>query len=70
LCAEVLNFPSFQFSAGGIVKIPKFEMMMSKSEANNKPVLAADDVHIVTVYALSLLLISFGATFTLTFFQT
>jgi hypothetical protein len=45
-------------------------MMMSKSEANNKPVLAADDVHIVTVYALSLLLISFGATFTLTFPQT
>nr|CAB3494834.1 unnamed protein product [Digitaria exilis] len=43
-------FTGYQFSAGGIVKIPKFEMMMSKSEANNKPVLAADDVHIVTVY--------------------
>lgn len=43
-------FTGYQFSAGGIVKIPKFEMMMSKSEANNKPVLAEDDVHIVTVY--------------------
>lgn len=43
-------FTGYQFSAGGIVKIPKFEMMMSKSEANNKPVLAADDVYIVTVY--------------------
>ncbi|PUZ39448.1 hypothetical protein GQ55_9G309600 [Panicum hallii var. hallii] len=43
-------FTGYQFSAGGIVKIPKFEMMMSKTEANNKPVLAADDVHIVTVY--------------------
>ncbi|KAL6883350.1 hypothetical protein ACP4OV_010764 [Aristida adscensionis] len=43
-------FAGYQFSAGGIVKLPKFEMMMSKSEANNKPVLAADDVHIVTVY--------------------
>ncbi|CAN6288265.1 unnamed protein product [Urochloa humidicola] len=43
-------FTGYQFSGGGIVKIPKFEMMMSKTEANNKPVLAADDVHIVTVY--------------------
>jgi hypothetical protein len=44
-------FTGYQFSAGGIVKLPKFEMMMSKCEANNKPVLAAADVHIVTVYA-------------------
>lgn len=43
-------FTGYQFSAGGIVKLPKFEMMMSKCEANNKPVLAAADVHIVTVY--------------------
>lgn len=43
-------FTGYQFSAGGIVKLPKFEMVMSKSEANNKPVLAAADVHIVTVY--------------------
>ncbi|EEE50917.1 hypothetical protein OsJ_31443 [Oryza sativa Japonica Group] len=43
-------FTGYQFSAGGIVKLPKFEMTMTKSEANNKPVLAADDVHTVTVY--------------------
>ncbi|KAF0892063.1 hypothetical protein E2562_013459 [Oryza meyeriana var. granulata] len=43
-------FAGYQFSAGGIVKLPKFEMTMSKSEANSKPVLAADDVHTVTVY--------------------
>lgn len=43
-------FTGYQFSAGGIVKLPKFEMIMSTCEANNKPVLAATDVHIVTVY--------------------
>ncbi|KAG8091359.1 hypothetical protein GUJ93_ZPchr0012g21692 [Zizania palustris] len=31
-------------------QIAKVEMTVSKSEANSKPVLAADDVHIVTVY--------------------
>jgi len=36
-------------------------MMMSKTEANNKPVLAADDVHIVTVYAFK-----FGKTLAIT----
>ncbi|KAL5229771.1 hypothetical protein ABZP36_028547 [Zizania latifolia] len=43
-------FTGYQFSAGGVVKLPKFEMTVSKSEANSKPFLAADDVHIVTVY--------------------
>ncbi|XP_003573894.2 regulator of MON1-CCZ1 complex isoform X2 [Brachypodium distachyon] len=47
-------FTGYQFSAGGIVKLPKFEMIMSTCEANNKPVLAATDVHIVTVYAFCL----------------
>jgi hypothetical protein len=42
------------------VKLPKFEMMMSKCEANNKPVLAAADVHIVTVYAFLPLYICFA----------
>jgi hypothetical protein len=42
------------------VKLPKFEMMMSKCEANNKPVLAASDVHIVTVYAFLPLYICFA----------
>lgn len=39
-----------QFSAAaGIVRLPKFEMSMTKSEANSKPVLSSDDVHIVTM---------------------
>ncbi|XP_042441044.1 regulator of MON1-CCZ1 complex-like [Zingiber officinale] len=43
-------FYGFQFSSGGIVRLPKFEMTMAKSEANHKPVLASEDVHIVTIY--------------------
>uniref|UniRef100_A0A1D1ZDB1 Uncharacterized protein C18orf8 n=2 Tax=Anthurium amnicola TaxID=1678845 RepID=A0A1D1ZDB1_9ARAE len=43
-------FSGFQFSSAGIVRLPKFEMTMTKSEANQKPVLAAEDIHIVTVY--------------------
>ncbi|KAJ3673625.1 hypothetical protein LUZ60_005617 [Juncus effusus] len=42
---------SYQFSnAAGIVKLPKFEMNVTKSESNSKPVLSSDDVHIITVY--------------------
>ncbi|XP_057983355.1 uncharacterized protein LOC131168135 isoform X2 [Malania oleifera] len=44
------SFSGFQLSSAGIIRLPKFEMIMAKSEANNKPVLAAEDVHIVTVY--------------------
>ncbi|KAF8398535.1 hypothetical protein HHK36_017465 [Tetracentron sinense] len=40
----------FQLSSGGVIRLPKFEMAMAKSEANEKPVLAAEDVHILTVY--------------------
>ncbi|XP_058108514.1 uncharacterized protein LOC131251670 [Magnolia sinica] len=43
-------FAGFQFSSGGIIRLPRFEMEMSKAEANKKPVLAAEDVHIVTIY--------------------
>ncbi|XP_078163983.1 C18orf8 [Carex rostrata] len=44
-------FSGYQFSAAaGIVRLPKFEMSMTKSEANSKPVLSSDDVHIVTIY--------------------
>ncbi|GJM84447.1 hypothetical protein PR202_ga00117 [Eleusine coracana subsp. coracana] len=52
-------FTGYQFSAGGIVKLPKFEMLMSKSEANNKPVLAVDDVHILDRINMSLNLYRF-----------
>ncbi|PQQ01457.1 uncharacterized protein Pyn_39252 [Prunus yedoensis var. nudiflora] len=43
-------FNGFQLSSAGIIRLPKFEMAMAKSEANNKPVLAAEDVFIATVY--------------------
>ncbi|KAG5555488.1 hypothetical protein RHGRI_006214 [Rhododendron griersonianum] len=44
------SFIGYQLSAAGIIRLPKFEMAMAKSEANSKPVLAAEDVHIVTIY--------------------
>ncbi|KAL6138207.1 hypothetical protein ACLB2K_063491 [Fragaria x ananassa] len=44
------TFTGFQLSSAGIIHLPKFEMAMAKSEANNKPVLAAEDIFIVTVY--------------------
>lgn len=47
---QCTTFYGYQFSSGGIVRIPKFEMTMVKTEANQKPVLAPDDVHIVTIY--------------------
>ncbi|WOK93209.1 hypothetical protein Cni_G01904 [Canna indica] len=43
-------FSGFQFSSAGIVRLPKFEMAMVKAEANHKPVLTAEDIHIVTIY--------------------
>ncbi|XP_038694975.1 uncharacterized protein LOC119992325 [Tripterygium wilfordii] len=47
---QCTNFNGFQLSAAGIVRLPKFEMVMAKTEANSKPVLAAEDVYIVTIY--------------------
>ncbi|PIN07171.1 hypothetical protein CDL12_20262 [Handroanthus impetiginosus] len=44
------SFTGYQLSSAGIIRLPRFEMVMAKPEANNKPVLAAEDVHIVTVY--------------------
>lgn len=43
-------FHGFQISSADIVRLPRFEMVMAKSEANSKPVLAAEDIYIVTVY--------------------
>lgn len=45
----ITNFLLIQLSSVGIIRLPKFEMSMAKTEANNKPVLAAEDVYIVTV---------------------
>ncbi|KAL3534131.1 hypothetical protein ACH5RR_002592 [Cinchona calisaya] len=44
------TFTGYQISSAGIIRLPKFEMAMAKHEANSKPVLAAEDVHVVTVY--------------------
>ncbi|KAM7505578.1 hypothetical protein LguiB_004482 [Lonicera macranthoides] len=44
------SFIGYQLSSAGIIRLPRFEMAMAKPEANSKPVLAAEDVHIVTVY--------------------
>ncbi|XP_042048405.1 regulator of MON1-CCZ1 complex isoform X3 [Salvia splendens] len=44
------SFTGFQLSSAGMISLPKFEMAMAKSEANSKPILAAEDLHIITVY--------------------
>ncbi|XP_023756774.1 uncharacterized protein LOC111905317 [Lactuca sativa] len=44
------SFMGYQLSSAGIIRLPRFEMAMAKSDVNNKPVLSAEDVHIVTVY--------------------
>ncbi|KAG2683267.1 hypothetical protein I3843_10G024200 [Carya illinoinensis] len=44
------TFNGFQLSSAGIIRLPRFEMAMAKPEANSKPVLAAEDIYIITVY--------------------
>ncbi|CAN6459495.1 unnamed protein product [Victoria cruziana] len=44
------SLTGYQFSAVGIIHLPKFDMTMTKAEVNKKPILAAEDVHIITVY--------------------
>ncbi|KAI3926945.1 hypothetical protein MKX01_032860 [Papaver californicum] len=44
------TFTAFQFSSGGVIRLPRFEMAMTKAEANRKPVLYAEDLHIITIY--------------------
>ncbi|KAL0359398.1 UNVERIFIED_CONTAM: Regulator of MON1-CCZ1 complex [Sesamum angustifolium] len=44
------SFTGYQLSSAGIVRLPRFEMVMAKSEANDKPILAAEDIHIITVW--------------------
>nr|DAD28095.1 TPA_asm: hypothetical protein HUJ06_029563 [Nelumbo nucifera] len=36
------TFTGFQFSSGGIIGLPRFDMAMAKAEVNIKPVLAAE----------------------------
>jgi hypothetical protein len=49
----------YQFSAGGIIRLPKFDVVMEKAEDNAKPVLGFHDVHIATMYFRNLLLDGF-----------
>ncbi|KAK4372706.1 hypothetical protein RND71_008090 [Anisodus tanguticus] len=44
------SLTGYQISSVGIVRLPRFDMAMAKSEANTKPVLAAEDIYILTVY--------------------
>ncbi|XP_010486883.1 PREDICTED: uncharacterized protein C18orf8-like isoform X3 [Camelina sativa] len=43
-------FNGFQLSSAGVVRLPRFEMTMARSESNSKPILSAGDLHLVTVY--------------------
>ncbi|XP_006407381.2 regulator of MON1-CCZ1 complex [Eutrema salsugineum] len=40
----------YQLSTAGVVRLPRFEMTMAKSESNSKPILSSGDVHLITVY--------------------
>ncbi|KAL1204739.1 hypothetical protein V5N11_017349 [Cardamine amara subsp. amara] len=44
------TFNGFQLSTAGVVRLPRFEMTMARSESNSKPILSSGDVHLVTVY--------------------
>ncbi|CAL9220489.1 unnamed protein product [Arabidopsis halleri] len=44
------TFNGFQLSTAGVVRLPRFEMTMARSESNSKPILSAGDLHLVTVY--------------------
>lgn len=44
------SLTGYQISSVGIVRLPRFDMTMANSEANSNPVLAAEDIYIVTVY--------------------
>lgn len=44
------SLAGFQFSAGGLMRLPKFEVTITREGANRKPVLAPEDVRIATMY--------------------
>ncbi|XP_006300197.2 uncharacterized protein C18orf8 [Capsella rubella] len=44
------TFNGFQLSTAGVVRLPRFEMTMARSESTSKPILSAGDLHLVTVY--------------------
>eukprot|EP00250_Pteridium_aquilinum_P017009 c23410_g1_i1 orf=450-2681(-) len=47
---QAKTFLCYQFSAGGIIRLPKFDGSMKKAEINQKAVLGPEDVHIATMY--------------------
>ncbi|XP_020526205.1 mic1 domain-containing protein DDB_G0286707 isoform X2 [Amborella trichopoda] len=47
------SLTGFQFSSGGIIRLPRFDITMARAEANQKPVLLAEDVHIATIAPIS-----------------
>ncbi|AAG51047.1 unknown protein; 60615-56595 [Arabidopsis thaliana] len=53
------TFNGFQLSTAGVVRLPRFEMTMARSESNSKPILSAGDLHLVTVEAMLLHLYRF-----------
>jgi hypothetical protein len=44
------SLADYQFSAGGIIKLPKFDASMKKGEGSQKLSLGPEDVHIATMY--------------------
>ncbi|KAI5055890.1 hypothetical protein GOP47_0029706 [Adiantum capillus-veneris] len=44
------TFLCYQFSAGGIIRLPKFDASLRKTESSQKAVLGPEDVHIATMY--------------------
>lgn len=56
LVSKMLNVAAYvydcyvsQFAAGGIVRLPKYDVTMAKHESNRKPVLAPEDIRIATM---------------------
>ncbi|KAL4195942.1 hypothetical protein AMTRI_Chr04g180810 [Amborella trichopoda] len=47
---DIVIIKSRWFSSGGIIRLPRFDITMARAEANQKPVLLAEDVHIATIY--------------------
>ncbi|KAH7279474.1 hypothetical protein KP509_37G021500 [Ceratopteris richardii] len=44
------TFQCYQFSAAGIIRLPKFDAGLKKLEANRKVTIGPEDVHIATMY--------------------
>ncbi|MFS7987369.1 hypothetical protein Hanom_Chr11g01021721 [Helianthus anomalus] len=45
---DLVETKKMNHSAAGVIRLPRFEMAMAKLDANSKPILAAEDVHIIS----------------------